>query len=243
MIPVATSRYPTTAVDDAITLVKEPYVDPLLRANIWHVRGRGRDLLVDCGLGVVPLRSALPELFEREPVLVLTHAHLDHRGAAHEFVECWAHPAEPVGEPGRGSLDGAVLAVLLGLSGEFPPSLISARPDRSYDPRDYELRPARVTRQLREGDVVDLGDRRFSVLHLPGHGRIGHDGDVLFSGDALYDDELIDDAHGSDAPAYRHTMCRLRALPVRVVHGGHAPSFGATRMRELIDAYLEDGAP
>ena len=30
----------------------------------------------------------------------------------------------------------------------------------------------------------------------------------------------------------------LRDLPVSVVHGGHFPSFGPTRYRQLIDEYL-----
>jgi glyoxylase-like metal-dependent hydrolase (beta-lactamase superfamily II) len=35
---------------------------------------------VDTGLGIASLRSELPELFERSPMVVLTHAHLDHIG-------------------------------------------------------------------------------------------------------------------------------------------------------------------
>ena len=34
-------------------------------------------------------------------------------------------------------------------------------------------------------------------------------------------------------------MKRLRELPVSTVHGGHEPSFGRERLRELIDAYLD----
>jgi hypothetical protein len=33
-------------------------------------------------------------------------------------------------------------------------------------------------------------------------------------------------------------MERLLTLPVRVVHGGHDPSFGPDRLRELATAYL-----
>jgi hypothetical protein len=33
-------------------------------------------------------------------------------------------------------------------------------------------------------------------------------------------------------------MKRLRALPVRVVHAGHDPSFGRDRLVALVDAYL-----
>ena len=30
-------------IDDDITLIWEPHVDPFIRCNIWHVRGRERD--------------------------------------------------------------------------------------------------------------------------------------------------------------------------------------------------------
>jgi glyoxylase-like metal-dependent hydrolase (beta-lactamase superfamily II) len=90
---------------------------------------------------------------------------------------------------------------------------------------------------------VDLGDRAFEVLHLPGHspGSIGlwdEASGVLFSGDAVYDGPLLDELDGSDIEAYLTTMERLRRLPVTVVHGGHEPSFGRARLVELCDTYL-----
>jgi glyoxylase-like metal-dependent hydrolase (beta-lactamase superfamily II) len=102
-------------------------------------------------------------------------------------------------------------------------------------------------RLLADGDVVDLGDRAFEVLHLPGHspGSIGlweASSGVLFSGDALYDGPLLDELDGSDIDAYCATMRRLRDLPVNVVHAGHEPSFGRGRLIELCDAYLAERA-
>ena len=95
-----------------------------------------------------------------------------------------------------------------------------------------------------EGDVIDLWDRSFEVLHLPGHsaGSIGlweQETGILFSGDAIYDGPLLDGLEDSSIPDYIGTMERLRELPVRVVHAGHDPSFGRTRLIELVDAYLE----
>jgi glyoxylase-like metal-dependent hydrolase (beta-lactamase superfamily II) len=70
---------------------------------------------------------------------------------------------------------------------------------------------------------------------------------VLLSGDAVYDGPLVDDAYHSNREDYIATMCRLRELPVRVVHGGHYPSFGRDRFHELIDEYVrgrrEPGCP
>ena len=37
---------------------------------------------------------------------------------------------------------------------------------------------------------------------------------------------------------YLATLERMRDLAVSVVHGGHFPSFGTVRYRQLIDEYL-----
>ena len=92
--------------------------------------------------------------------------------------------------------------------------------------------------------MIDLGNRVFEVLHLPGHspGSIGlwqAATGIFFSGDAIYDRPLLDELPGSDIPAYLATMRRLAELPARVVHAGHDPSFDGVRLRELARAYLE----
>lgn len=114
-LPVADPWFQVREVDEAITLFREPHVDPWISANIWHIRGQRMDLLIDTGTGVAPL---LPEILRRypgrEPVVVLTHAHLDHMGSAHEFAECWAHALEPTAEHGLGTLSGPELIRTLG---------------------------------------------------------------------------------------------------------------------------------
>jgi glyoxylase-like metal-dependent hydrolase (beta-lactamase superfamily II) len=100
-----------------------------------------------------------------------------------------------------------------------------------------------VTRLIDESDVVDIGDRRFEVFHLPGHspGSIGlweADTGTLFSGDAIYDGPLLDELDHSDISDYCATMERLVTLPVTVVHAGHDPSFGRERLREIASDYL-----
>ena len=82
------------------------------------------------------------------------------------------------------------------------------------------------------------------MLHLPGHspGSIGlweAATGTLFSGDAVYDDALLDELPESDIGDYCRTMERLLTLPVNVVHAGHDPSFGRDRLREIARAYLD----
>ncbi len=44
-LPIANTWFERTKIDASITLLWEPYVIPLMRCNIWHVRGRDRDLV------------------------------------------------------------------------------------------------------------------------------------------------------------------------------------------------------
>lgn len=241
-------------IDDDITLIWEPHVAPLIRCNIWHVRGGERDMLVDTGLGMASLRDAARHLFEKPLTAVATHAHYDHVGGFHEFPDRAIHGAEAakVAAGFDASLfgnagDDALLDSIRAAGYEVPDELFTALPDPGYDPASYVVPAAPATRTIGEGDVIDLGSRRFEVLHLPGHspGSIGlweAGSGVLFSGDAIYDGPLLDELPGSDVAAYVATMKRLRELPVDVVHAGHDPSFGRERLRELCDAYLEKRA-
>jgi glyoxylase-like metal-dependent hydrolase (beta-lactamase superfamily II) len=247
---IADTWFEFRRVDDDITLIWEPHVVPLIRCNIWHVRGRDRDLMIDTGLGMASLKAAARHLFEKPLTAVATHAHYDHVGGFHEFEERVIHDAEArkVAAGNAASLYGtgkedALLESIRAAGYEVPPELFTAVPGDGYDPRSYRVLPAPATRIVGEGDVIDAGDRHFEVLHLPGHspGSIGlweEGSGTLFSGDAIYDGPLLDELPGSDIPAYVATMKRLRQLPVSVVHAGHDPSFDRARLRELCDAYL-----
>ena len=182
---------------------------------------------------------------------VATHVHGDHVGGMHEFDRRAIHPAEAdeLARPGsrvarhdqvrrRGSRP------LRRAGYDVPDVLIDAVPPGGMDQLTFARPAAPATMLLRDGDIVDLGDRAFEVLHLPGHspGSIGlweQATGVLFSGDAIYDGPLLDELDGCDIAAYVDTMRRLRELPVTVVHGGHEPSFGRDRLVELCDAYLQ----
>ncbi|WP_203995707.1 MBL fold metallo-hydrolase [Virgisporangium aurantiacum] len=240
--------YTQDNVGGGVIRVSEPHVNELVSANLWWLRGTDRDIVVDAGLGVVALREAIPAMFERDPMVLLTHAHLDHVGGASEFGDRAAHPAEAgvlaAGVPG--SLYGAELYDKLGIdaAGEPVPELmIDILPDPGYDPAAYRVEPMTLSRMLDDGDRIDLGGRVLTVLHLPGHtpGSIAlleERTGTLYSGDIVYEGALIDTLPNSDVAAYRHSMEFLADLDVSVVHPGHGHSFGRTRLRQLAGAYL-----
>jgi glyoxylase-like metal-dependent hydrolase (beta-lactamase superfamily II) len=223
---------------DDITLIAEPYIQEFYRCNAWHVRGRDRDMLVDSGMGVVSLREWVPLVTERRLTAVASHTHFDHIGCHHEFDDRCVHPleAEIMADPTRA----ATLA-----DPYVTDEIFDMLPPLPYASTDYAVQAAPATRLLEDGDEIDLGDRHFEVIHTPGHSPGGialweAATATLFSGDIVYDGPLIEDTYHANAEDYYRSMVRLYDLPVRVVHGGHFPSYDQTRHRAIIRAWLDE---
>ncbi len=227
--------YETIRMSDDVTLIHEPWIKPFFRCNMWHVRGRDRDLLFDTGLGHFSLRGHVPLVTERKLTCVASHTHFDHIGCHHEFPDRCVHSAEA--------------AILADPRNEWTVADRYANEEMfdgapaGWDTARYRIPPAPAGRLLEQGDIIDLGDRAFEVIHTPGHSPGGialHEEKtgILLSGDIIYDGPLIDDVYHSDIDDYIGTLLAMRELDVSVVHGGHFPSFGKVRYRQLIDEYV-----
>jgi glyoxylase-like metal-dependent hydrolase (beta-lactamase superfamily II) len=228
--------YETIRMADGVTLIHEPWIKPFFRCNMWHVRGRDRDLLFDTGLGHFSLRRHVPLVTERKLTCVASHTHFDHIGCHHEFPERCVHRAEAqiLADP-RNEWTVADRYATDEMFDGMP---------QGWDTARYGILPAPAGRLLEHGDVVDLGDRAFEVIHTPGHSPGGialyeKATGILLSGDIIYDGPLIDDVYHSLVEDYVETLLSMRDLDVSVVHGGHFPSFGKVRYRQLVDEYLE----
>ena len=242
-------------VDDAITLLHEPYVHPVWQSNIWHVRGRDHDLLIDAGMGIGDLAAAISGIARRPLIALATHRHADHVGSLHQFDVRYAHHLDAAEIANPTSFASLITADYpkpfvkhMAETGQpMGEVLLDAYPHPDYDPRAYKVQAAPPSKLVDEGDVIDLGDRVFEVLHLPGHtpGSIGlfdPDNGTLFSGDAIYDGPLYDFLPESNVADYIETMHKLLDLPVRTVHGGHDGSFGRVRLLEIAHQYINTRA-
>ncbi len=224
-------------VGDGVTHIDEPYIRAFYRCNIWHIRGRDRDVLVDSGMGVVSLREQVPLVTERPLVAVASHTHFDHIGTHHEFPVRCVHRAEAdlLAHPTPANT----------FSDKYvTDEIFHALPPAPYQSTTYAVKAAPATRILEDGDLIDTGDRHFEVIHTPGHSPGGialweAETGVLFSGDIVYDGPLIEGDSDEEAAQYIASMKRLLDLPVRVVHGGHFPSYDGNRHRAIIRDWLD----
>jgi glyoxylase-like metal-dependent hydrolase (beta-lactamase superfamily II) len=223
-------------VASGVTRFREPHVHGFFRANLYRIEGRDFDIQLDFGVGVRPLTEVSPA--DGKPVLAIaSHAHVDHVGSFHLYGRrvghrLEAHTFSDMDDPG--TLASAFVTI------DTP---LTALPSAGWTMADYALKPAPITEQLGEGDTVDLGNRRFTVLHLPGHspGSIGlldeHSGD-FFSADAIYDEGLVDDIPGADVETYLKTMHRLAELDVGCVYAGHGEVMDKRQMQQVARDYI-----
>ncbi len=231
--------FSTQQIEDGLYLMTEPHYYWYNRANLWLIKGRDRDLLVDTGLGVASLREHIAKLIDKPLLAIASHIHFDHAGGIHEFERRAIHAAEA-----QALRTGDAHEALCSQSGWIHLDHFEMLPHSGFNVEQFTFHGAEPTQVLEDGDVLDLGDRYLEVLHLPGHsaGCIAlyePRSQALFSGDVIYDGELLDELHCSNISDYIRTYERLQKLPVEIVYPGHYKTFGGEKYQQILGEYLD----
>ena len=86
---IAEKWFEIEKIDHRITRLWEPHVARVEQCNMWHVRGRDADLLVDAGMGIDSLKKAMSQILDKPVIAVATHTHMDHIGSLYELTKFW----------------------------------------------------------------------------------------------------------------------------------------------------------
>lgn len=214
----------------------EPYVSRDVGCNIWLILGRDKNLLIDSGLGVSSLRDFIEVETKKPLICVASHTHFDHVGCHHEFETRLVHQSEAhiLASPDRTNTL---------IESYVSRDIFEAYPYEDFNPDTYCIKSAPATQFVADGDIVDLGDRAFEVMHLPGHspGSIGlmeYATKTLYSGDVVYDGPLYDDSYHGCTESYIDSMEGLLKLDVEVVHGGHYESFDKRKYEKIVNEFI-----
>ncbi len=190
-------------------------------ANAYLVRGSKRTILIDVGLSsnFEHLKASIEHVgctIDAIDMVVLSHEHLDHVGAAFHFG-------------GRTLIAAHRLAAnKIMLRDDF--SMLRKMFNEPNVPIDVDL-------WLEEGNLIDLGNFRLNVMYTPGHtsaciSLFDQDKGLLFAADTLMPGGVMGGVFGSGSISdYIQSLERLKGLNAKVLLSGHG---------RLSDAPLDD---
>jgi glyoxylase-like metal-dependent hydrolase (beta-lactamase superfamily II) len=226
-----------TTVAPGITALRERALAPIEQSLFYLAEGRDRDCLIDGGWGFCRSLDGLRPDPTRPLIAVATHSHFDHVGALHLADEIAVHAAEaailadpePVATQALPYLDGrAVLA-----------------DGGSIDPATVAQTPCARPRTIGEGEVVDLGNRRLRVLHVPGHSPgslalLDEANGLLFCADTVHDGQIWDDIPGADRAALAMSHRRLMEVDFAAALPGHGAVLSRQAFRARVERYRRE---
>ncbi len=176
--------YQTEKVFDNVWLIREHYAEDSALV-IGLVVGEEKAALIDSGMGVFgsELRDVVNSLTDKPIVNLLTHGHPDHIGGSVLFEEVYMNERDDDQIP-RLAKEGRLGDVKM-FSHNDEKVLAYAR-EHCLDCSGFQYK------NLRDGDVFDLGNVKLEILALPGHSLgsvavLNRKDNYCFAGDAFSD--------------------------------------------------------
>ena len=142
---------------------KGPYdiwkINERLEATMYLVCGSEKACLIDTAYGLTDLKELTAELTGLPVSVINTHGHIDHVFGNRWFEHAMIHPADQALY--QEAVDGFEKLV----------SRDWVREAYGQYLRDLDLSTVRfpVADSIREGHVIDLGEKRLEVIEVPGH--------------------------------------------------------------------------
>jgi len=204
-VPISQDWFQVYRVLPDIYVFYEPY--QYEEAISTLILGTDKAILIDTGCGIGNIRKAVEEVTDM-PVMVLnTHAHNDHIAQNYQFDEIamldhpWSHEAQD-------GLPNSEMAHLIADGMLWKPL------PEEFDAENYVVPDFKVTKWLKDGEVVDLGNRTLEVIHTPGHTPdsivlLDREDKLLFTGDMFYTGGIYTYLNGGDIPTFIKSYTRM----------------------------------
>ena len=146
--------------------------------------GSNRALLWDTGMGISKIEPLVTKL-SGVPVIVLnSHTHPDHIGGNYEFQEIWGMQTDFTKQNQDGYSDPEMKKWVAteNICGELP---------EGFQPAKYAIKPFRISRYVKDREIIDLGGRQVEVVSTPGHTPdsiclVDRKNRLMFTGDTFY---------------------------------------------------------
>jgi glyoxylase-like metal-dependent hydrolase (beta-lactamase superfamily II) len=176
----------------------------------YLIVGSKKSVLFDTGLGFGDMKQLVTELSPFEPIVINSHSHYDHVGGNFQFREIYAADTEFAKMNSKGSPHEKVKEFV-------SQGWIWKELPKDFDPKHYQTKAYKIAKGLHTGDRIDLGDRVFEVIIIPGHSPdsiclLDRKNRLLFLGDTWFPGPLYAHIPESNLKQYTETAALLYKL-------------------------------
>ena len=180
----------------------------------YLVVGMERAALIDTGLGIGNVKRLAKEFTHLPIVVVNTHSHYDHIGQNYLFDSVAIFDAPNSRQAAKNGYSKAEMSHLLADGMLWKPL------PEDFDSENYHVPPFTVTKWLKNGDIIDLGNRKLEIVHIPGHSPdsiclLDRNAKLLWTGDTFYPGAIYVHLPGSNLDAFVKSYKRMIALSSR----------------------------
>ena len=180
----------------------------------YLIIGTDTALLFDTGNGIGNIKAIVDQLTDKPVQVLNSHTHFDHIGGNYQFENILSVATDFSTANSKG-LNSEM--VTMEVSAE---ALCKGLPN-GVTQENHQIRPFGITGQVREGDVIDIGNRKLEILQIPGHTNdsialLDREAGFLWTGDSFYEGPIWLYFPETDLAAYKQSIARLAALAPRL---------------------------
>ena len=176
----------------------------------YLILGQDTAVLFDTGNGIGNIKAVVDQLTDKPVTVLNSHTHFDHIGGNFQFDKV-VSVSTPFSIANSHGVDNDMVkteASAEALCKGLPEGVTRA---------SHRIRPFTIAATIKEGDVIDLGNRRLEVLQVPGHtddaiALLDRKAGFLWTGDTFYEGPIWLYFPETDLAAYRKSIARLAAL-------------------------------
>ncbi len=176
----------------------------------YLIVGTETALLFDTGNGMGDIKAIVDQLTDKPVQVLNSHTHFDHIGGNYQFEKILSIATDFSSANSKGEKSDRVTM-------ETSPDALCKGLPEGVTSEDHQILPFTISKKVKEGDVIDLGNRKLEILQITGHtddaiALLDKEAGFLWTGDSFYEGPIWLYFPETDLVAYRKSIARLAAL-------------------------------